>query len=811
MNREWSARQSIDDDPDVRIERDGAAVRQVLHLTRPFMHEGATSPEDLAAQYLRVRANLFDIDPSTLPGSPSPAQDGARLDPNPMSVESREGESVAVIFQQIQKIESPAPENARFDLPIWGAGIRVMVARAPLRVTSAYTTLQPDLPKTVAVESGPYPYPKTAEEAAPGRADPATVEGYFAYPGPDPRLRARASTPVLVFGREEHLENGRILPYRYYHDLETVIRKEVLVSSAAGLVFPVDPRSQSAQPEPGPYRPGTELDAYAAHRSLPDLTAPAPGGNWTLEGTRVYVAQPNPLGIAPPSEPGQLFDYTARTNHFAGVNAYRHCDAAFRMVAALGFPLAVYFKPNHDAGKFPIRVVHRAPIPPGRGLFDGRTVNAQVTGDELPGVVGEMRFALADLTDAVDNPIGIAADARFAWHEFGHVLLIAATGEIEFRFAHGAGDALAAVICDLDSQVAVSPQLAPWRGVTFPWVEALRRHDRRAEDGWAWHGSLYDRATYGEIRDPAGYRAEQLLSSTLFRLYLALGGAAQLPGGQPAALARRTAAAYTAYLIVRAIRALGPASTAPALDAYGLAGALLDADVGTGSLLPDEALFAPFPARRRRGGAAHKVVRWAFERQGLYAPAAGRRPWNAPGDPEAVDVYIDDGRNGQYGYTAAWEAQAPHLRVSATPNPNDPDVPPHANVSSHVFVRVQNRGLQPNPQPATVRVFVARVPPAGRPRWRLGPGTGNPWAELQGEVGATTSAVVPPGQSVEFGPFRWRPPVAGLHSLLACVDAPGDRCNALSPTLACAIGPTRLDHLVPLDNNIAYREVAVLA
>jgi hypothetical protein len=799
---------STDDNPDVRIERDGDAVRQVLHLTRPFIDEDATSPEDLAARYLRARADLFGIDPSTLPGPlsvPPTAEGLARLGPDPTSVETRDGESVAVIFGQIQDfrdLRSPAPENAPFGLPIWGAGVRVMVARAPLRVTSAYATLQHGLARWVPVARGPEPFPKTAAEAAQlaGVDDPSTIEGYFAYQGPDPRRRERDLIPVLVFGQEEPLGNGGRLPYRYYHDLETVIRKEVLVSSGVGLVFPVDPRSQSAQPEPGPYRPGTELDSYAAYRPLPDLTTPAPGGDWRLEGTRVHVAQNNPLGISPPAEPGRLFDYTTRTDHFAGVSAYRHCDAAFRMVAALGFPLAEYFRPNHDAGKFPIRVVHRAPIPPGRGLFDGRTVNAQVTRDPSPHVVGEMLFALGDLTDAVANPIGIAADARFTWHELGHVLLVAATGELEFRFAHSAGDALAAVICDLDSQVAASPQLAPWRGVTFPWVEALRRHDHRAEDGWAWHGSLYDVATYGEIRDPAGYRAEQIVSATLFRLYLALGGAAELSGGQTAYLARRAAAAYTAYLIVRAIRGLGSASMTPVLDAYGLAGALMDADVGTVSLLPDEGLFAPFPARPRRGGAAHKVVRWAFERQGLYAPPTGRRPWNDRGDAEPVDVYIDDGRNGAYDYAADWETRAPHLQV---------DPPPKANVWSRVLVKVKNRGLQPNPQPATVRVFVARVPASGPPPWGL-QGSLNPWTELPAGGGATTTAVVQPGQEVEFGPFRWRPQVSRPHALLACVDAPGDRCNAHSPSLACAIGPTQLDHLVPLDNNIAYRKVPVL-
>jgi hypothetical protein len=63
---------------------------------------------------------------------------------------------------------------------------------------------------------------------------------------------------------------------------------------------------------------------------------------------------------------------------------------------------------------------------------------------------------------------------------------------------------------------------------------------------------------------------------------------------------------------------------------------------------------------------------------------------------------------------------------------------------------------------------------------------------------------------VDFGPFEWRPALPGGYGLLACVDAPGDRCNALVSTYACAVGPTRLAHLVPFDNNIGYRHVSVL-
>jgi hypothetical protein len=638
------------------------------------------------------------------------------------------------------------------------------------------------------------------------------VLGLFVHENPTAGdLGIEPLTPTLVYVRMAdpllggHTE-GRALPYREYLDLltGTVFQREVLVSDAGpvtGLAFTVDPRSQTAQREPGPYRSADELDPYRTPHHLRNLTASNPQ---QLTGTRVYVAQDNPLGIVPPSRPpGASFDFTSRSNDFAAVSAYIHGDAAFRMLEGLGFSAAEYFAPNFVFAQWPMRLVHRAPIPPGSAVFDGRTVNAQVVPGGQPGVVGEFRFAFGDLSD-VNAPLGIAADPRFVWHELCHALLIAATTSPEFGFAHSAGDALAAIICDLDSQI----QASPWRGVTFPWVEALRRHDRLAVDGWAWHGSLYSEMR--DVQDPGGYRGEQILSSTLFRLFRALGGDAALVGGAPDLIVRRAAAAYTVYLIVRVIQTLGPVGFVPTTTPYVFANALMDADISTAFLLPDPTVFRPFKARARRGGAVHKVVRWSFECQGLWAPGMGPRIWNGRGEPEAYDVYIEDGRQGEYDYTAQWQAVPPHLRVAAQPNVNDPDAAPHFNTTSFVFVRVYNRGANPTPvDAAAVRVFVARAPGTPR-RWRLAPGSANPWVELAPRAGAVTSAVVPQGASVEFGPFEWRPVALGGHDVLACVDAPGDRCNALVPTYACAVGPTRLAQLVPFDNNIAYRRVTVV-
>src|SRR5262245_59085225 len=118
------------DDPDIRVERDGDTIRQVIHLAPPFRDSSVDSPRDLAVLYLHVHAGYFHIDRSSLPSVPGmpalalwlrmlrflrgmpllgtwlwswPAA-GLRLNPVPRQVIIRNGESVAVIFQQVLRV-----------------------------------------------------------------------------------------------------------------------------------------------------------------------------------------------------------------------------------------------------------------------------------------------------------------------------------------------------------------------------------------------------------------------------------------------------------------------------------------------------------------------------------------------------------------------------------------------------------------------------------------------------------------------------------------------------------------------------------
>ena len=138
-------------------------------------------------------------------------------------------------------------------------------------------------------------------------------------------------------------------------------------------------------------------------------------------------------------------------------------------------------------------------------------------------------------------------------------------------------------------------QQAPDRFESFPWVNFIgRRHDRSVAAGWGWGG----------MNDDSGYSSEQILSTTMFRVYRSI-------GGDSTSLTRREfAARCMAYLMLRAVGTLTPMSNpnAPAL----FLDALLTADAGNWT---SEGVF---------GGAYGKVFTWSFEKQNLNNGALPR-------------------------------------------------------------------------------------------------------------------------------------------------------------------------------------------
>jgi hypothetical protein len=503
-----------------------------------------------------------------------------------------------------------------------------------------------------------------------------------------------------------------------------------------------------------------------------------------------------------------------RRNDFAALSGYEHARAEFDQfhLRPLIETIIAYGLPPNDFFRFavpPLQILYRSPIAPGPGK-DGRTVNAQVDFDPpICSLIAEqqawlaglrrpllVRFALADLkrTASRRHPIGLAADPRWSWHEYCHVLLAAQTGRLELHFAHSAGDGLAAILSDPYSELATHE----WaRGYTFPWVYLHRRHDRAVNRGWGWNGRRHRQDRFPAVSCACrhkGYDSEQILSTSLFQLYRALGGDTIDATGVPDRATRQRAADYAAYLVLRAIKNM-PAHFVSAMQTPDqFATGLIDVDVVT-------APFTSGPLKNRVGGWAHKVVRWAFEAQGLYAanPAVVS---NRPGESLPVDIFIDDNRpdsEGTYtrgGYTPVsldwsgatprrWHASADAIRI----------------VGSQIRVKVRNRGRNPA---NNVRVSVWSIKrSAGAttpPDWKS-----TTWTH----IGTSNPKVIPawPAPAVTFGGFAAPTVPAGKRVwILAIADCPADRANTNSVTgLPCSTNEVSIVDLVAGDNNLGLR------
>ena len=200
------------------------------------------------------------------------------------------------------------------------------------------------------------------------------------------------------------------------------------------------------------------------------------------------------------------------------------------------------------------------------------------------------------------------------------------------------------------------------------------------------------------------------------------------------------------------------------------------------------------------GGAYNKVIRWAFEKQGSYQPAGAPAPVTTVGDPPAVDVYIDDGRAGEYQYLYAhWQNQSMWNRNAAD------GLPGHQNAidgqTNYMYGKVKNRGTS-TANNVTVKAYHS-VPGAGL-TWpgdfvEMNPVGGLPIASI-----AANSAV-----EVTVGPFEWEPNINayGHDCVLMIASVAGDPSNIDNFTGTETIQEWRL---VPHDNNVGQRNVSVV-
>ena len=614
------------------------------------------------------------------------------------------------------------------------------------------------------------------------------------------------------------------------------IRKAGLFADASpgdAQLFPIDPASQRGPRDyrtPRPTRSEVDLEKFCRsvklgskrHVSL-QLGTP--------ETMRVTVAPKFVLADAG-ATPGyaKVADLPGvgpevQSNEFAAVSAFHNVKDFFDRLDAYGLGVDPYFR----VAKLPLRVAYRSGVEPGPGK-DGQVINARVIPDGWPTDIAgptklgdrpglAMHLALANLRHrdrkpwngsdrSQAEPIGIAADARWIWHEIGHVALMASIGELEFRFAHSAGDALAAIAMDPHSELASNPIS---RGMTFPWVFIPRRHDRCVLHGWSWGGTMHSaaaRAPYVVPHPRKAYLSEQILSSSLFRLYCCLGGDTRRPGSDHVDKHyRERASHYAIYLILRAMQILGTTGIVVGNNPDDFVSALIEADIGT------HAWNVTYPAVvgptfERVGGCAHKEIRWAFEAQGLYTPTGVIT--DAPGLPPPVDVYIADKRplvdtspNGDIDY-----GPGNYLPVSLEwdhyQNGNDPapawQAPTAIDVQGNTIrVTVGNRGGQTATGVNVSAWYRAWPKNTAPPTWQNGAG----WTPCSPATSGNQSIAA--GTEKTFGPFTHNAP-AKRYIILAQVTCNDDPANTdLATGLPCSYLETELRDLVASDNNLALR------
>jgi len=511
-----------------------------------------------------------------------------------------------------------------------------------------------------------------------------------------------------------------------------VLYVRVLTDNLGGFVYDDAPSAMTADNTILPTSALAILNDIRNPRAIANLTAAGPP--FALSGEFVEIAELTlPANLNPVSIGN--FDYDVPTQEFAAVNAYVHNDYLFRLVSDMGFNMAVYF----DGTTFPVPVDHN-------GSFG--CVNACAPGNVAGDGSGGFHYGLMQ----AGTTVGISLSRRIALHEFGHAILWDNVHSPNFGFCHSAGDSLAAVLMDPRS-------INPDRFITFPWLTLAnptidRRHDRTVAAGWGWYGA----------NDDGSYGSEQILSSSHFRLYQALGG------DSDDLCTREWAARYTAYLIFFAVGSLTPITNSNSPEHW--ANTLMQSDLAT----------VDFECHI--GRVVHKVVRWAFEKQNAFN-----------GLPPVYDLYINDGRMGEYGYSEdicdtldIWNRHLPD-------NGNDNQMPICGEIN-YAYVIVRNRGLE-NTGTFEVKGFKNSPQCCHKEKedlcWPLD------FIELH-KPSIRHDDLQPGGYEV-IGPFKWIP-CSKNDSLLFSVSSEQDPSNIEIIRSGFAINVMKL---AMLDNNIAFR------
>ncbi len=512
----------------------------------------------------------------------------------------------------------------------------------------------------------------------------------------------------------------------------SVLYVRVFADNLGGFVYDDAPSAMTGDISIVPTSSLATLNNIRSPRAIANLNSLVPP--YALSGEYVELADLTPPTNTNPSSSNN-FNYDVPTEEFAAVNAYVHNDYLFRLVAGMGFDMSVYF----DGTTFPVPVDHN-------GFFG--CVNACAPGNAGGDGSGGFHYGLMQ----AGTNVGISLSKRITLHEFGHAVLWDNVHSPNLGFCHSVGDSLAAVLMDPRS-------IDPDRFMTFPWLTISnpgidRRHDRTTAAGWGWYGA----------NDDGGYGSEQILSSCHFRLYQALGGdSADL-------CTREWAARYTAYLIFYSVGLLTPVTNSNSPENW--------ANV----MMQSDRVTVDFECHI--GRVVHKVIRWAFEKQNAFK-----------GLPPVYDLYIDDGRNGEYQYSEdicntpdIWNRHQPD-----NGNVNQIPVPGEVN---YAYVIVRNRGQEDTP--AEIRGFKNTPNCCGKEKEELC------WPQdfmpLQTPVQKVND--INPGDFAVVGPFKWIP-CSKNDSLMFSVSARRDMSNIEIIRPGFSVNAMKLARF---DNNIAFRQ-----
>ena len=775
-----------------------AGVARIVSHQDHYVLTGASTPRLAAREYLRRYGHLFGIERPHLrdilrpvADRPTDADIAFRFE-----AQKRHFDLATVVFHQTY-----------LGLPVWEAGLSVTMKGRALHVIGARSTSHPKLKISGASAKHLDKLCKLDVQTLAGylglashvgRATPLRInnERLMVHQHDAVRLghaTARPPNRVAAFGSgaprlplpqvHRSIQNGahyvvRVVnfsfdfpPIRPLHlvalieaQTGSVLLLRPFVDDVVGLVFQADPATLGG---PLANARNSALNRWRSPVTLEDI-APPRKGIQKLRGKHVRVADVIAPSVPPPSmRAGKSFAFNARSDHFAAVNAYYNCNRVFQLVERLGFSVAECF-PNT---KFPVRVDHRGHYGKTKPL--GVEINAHCAADERGTGISYATFSLADKRNR-RQPIGIACDWRVVLHELlGHGVLYNHIGSPRFKFSHSAGDSFAAILNDPDSR-------ARDRFDTLPWLcgipkGQIRRHDRTPADGWGWAGDIAMHPLDPD-KDWGGYNNEQILSSTMFRFYRAIGG------DSDNVAKRHFAADMTCHIMLGAIASF-TAATSPSNAAH-FASALIKAQT------------ADWRAAGVAGGAYRKVIRWAFEKQGLYQRSAVKRPNNKKGAPPPVDVYIEDGRHGEYRY------QREYRNCQAIWNRHHRDrgmdhETPLPGVVNYAYVKIKNRGYEKATGVAVRGFFSGRAGELAYPR---------DWQPMNTE--RLVARDVAPNSSAEIvvGPFAWVPVPAKANSMLMVVSAQADSSNIDNLHSRIAMPNSRL---VPHDNNIGQRDVAI--